>query len=232
MRISEIFRSLQGEGRLTGIPSIFVRVCGCNLFCGFCDTPYASWSPEGAAMPVEDILKSIVELSTPGPVAHVVLTGGEPMIFEDMIPLTAALREMGKHITIETAGTRYLPVQCDLMSISPKLSNSIPEEIDDPRRIAQHEATRHNPQVIKKLLAEFDYQLKFVVGSLADCQEVEKYLAALPLIDRRRAMLMPQGSDQSQLAEMANWLEPYCREHELTFCPRKQIEWFGAGRGK
>ena len=56
MLISEIFYSLQGEGELTGVPSVFVRTSGCNLRCNWCDTPYASWSPEGEQMTIGDIV--------------------------------------------------------------------------------------------------------------------------------------------------------------------------------
>ena len=164
MRIAEIFRSLQGEGRLTGTESVFVRVCGCNLRCGYCDTRYASWSPEGREMTVPEILAKVEDLATPGPVRHVVLTGGEPMLFDELVPLSDALRQGGWHITVETSGTRYLPVACDLMSISPKLSNSSPPE-SDPRRLAYHEENRHDPQVIMRLIVEYDYQFKFVVGA-------------------------------------------------------------------
>ena len=232
MLITEIFRSLQGEGRLTGAECAFVRVCGCNLRCGYCDTAYASWTPEGREMTAAEILERVHELAIPGPVRHIVLTGGEPMLFGEIVPLGIALRQAGWHITIETSGTRYLPVACDLMSISPKLSNSTPPPDGDPRRVARHEANRHEPQVVGRLIAEYDYQFKFVVGAPADCREVEDYLAAMPQIDRRRAMLMPQGVETAALEKIAQWLEPYCAEHGLTFCPRKHIEWFGAGRGK
>jgi 7-carboxy-7-deazaguanine synthase len=232
MRISEIFRSLQGEGRLTGVECVFVRACGCNLRCGYCDTPYASSSPEGKEMTVGEILERVEELKTPGPLRHIVLTGGEPMLFDELLPLGDALKQAAWHITVETSGTRYLPVACDLMSISPKLSNSTPVISSDPRILSQHEEYRHEPLVIQRLIAEYDYQFKFVVGEPADCEEVEKYLAATPAIDRRRAMLMPQGVEMAELAKIAQWLEPYCMQHGLTFCPRKHIEWFGAGRGK
>jgi 7-carboxy-7-deazaguanine synthase len=231
MRISEIFFSLQGEGRLTGTESVFVRVCGCNLHCGYCDTAYASWSPDGKEMPVAQILEHVEKLDIRGAKRHVVLTGGEPMLFDEIVPLSRSLKERGWHITVETSGTRYLPVACDLMSISPKMSNSTPRDVD-PRRITQHEAARHDPQIIGRLIDEYDYQLKFVVGELADCQEVEEYLAAIPQIDRHRTMLMPQGVELAELEKMAEWLEPYCTEHGVTFCPRKHIEWFGGGRGK
>ncbi|MCC6124499.1 MAG: 7-carboxy-7-deazaguanine synthase QueE [Pirellulales bacterium] len=231
MRISEIFRSLQGEGRLTGTECAFVRACGCNLRCGYCDTLYASWSPEGVEMPVAEILERIEQLAIPGPQRHVVLTGGEPMLFDEMVSLSLALRNAGWHITVETSGTRYLPVACDLMSISPKLSNSTPVQSNDPRILARHEENRREPNVIERLIADCDYQFKFVVETPADCREVEEYLAARPQIDRRRAMLMPQGVDPAELEKIARWLEPYCAEHRLMFCPRKQIEWFGARRG-
>jgi len=160
-----------------------------------------------------------------------VLTGGEPMLFSELIPLAAALRRGDHHVTIETAGTLYLPVGCDLMSISPKLSNSTPSPDQEPLWARRHERTRHAPEVIRRLVAEYEYQLKFVVDRIEDCQEVEQYLTAFPEINRARVMLMPQGADADSLARKAEWLEPYCVEHGLAFCPRRQIEWFGLARG-
>ncbi len=257
MRIAEIFRSLQGEGRLTGVESIFVRIAGCNLRCGYCDTPYASWTPEGEELSVTEILDRAEQLrQSPRPafidtvsplpkgegtgVRHVVLTGGEPMLFAELVPLAAELRQRGWHVTIETAGTLYRPVTCDLMSISPKLSNSSPFPTnlrsvagEGPGvRAKLHALHRHAPEVIRRLIAEHDYQLKFVVDCPADCQEVLAYLATFPEIERSRVLLMPQGVDAAELAEKALWLEPYCAAHALTFCPRRQIEWFGTERGR
>src|SRR5450432_1848314 len=125
MFISEIFYSLQGEGELTGVPSVFVRTSGCNLRCNWCDTPYASWNPEGETISVSEILARIQNY----PTHHVVLTGGEPMIAKEMPELAAAIEELGHHITIETAGT-IAPngVACDLASLSPKLKNSTPDD--------------------------------------------------------------------------------------------------------
>ncbi|MBN1910605.1 MAG: 7-carboxy-7-deazaguanine synthase QueE [Pirellulales bacterium] len=227
MRICELFRSRQGEGRLRGTPSVFVRTSGCNLRCGYCDTPYASWTPEGDDVTVDEILRQVKEFGD----EHVVLTGGEPMLFAELAPLSEGLRQQGRHITVETSGTIYLPVECDLMSISPKLSNSTPSLERDLRWPARHERARHMPEVIRRLVAEYDYQVKFVVDRPADCLEVEEYLAQFPEIDRARVMLMPQGTDAAGLAEKAQWLQPYCRLHELEYCPRQQIEWFGATRG-
>jgi 7-carboxy-7-deazaguanine synthase len=261
MRIAEIFRSFQGEGRLTGTESIFVRTSGCNLRCRYCDTPYASWTPEGEDLSAREILARVERLaeepwstsclpedrSTPeggSPIfvgrksgqspayqGHIVVTGGEPMLFADVVSLCAAFHAQAMHITIETAGTLYQPVECDLMSISPKLSNSSPLSEEDPRGICRHEQGRHAPGVIRRLATQYDCQFKFVVDCPADCQEVEEYLAELPEIGRDRVMLMPQGTDAAELAEKARWLAPYCAEHGLSFCPRRQIEWFGSQRG-
>jgi 7-carboxy-7-deazaguanine synthase len=225
MRIAEIFASIQGEGFLTGTPSVFIRASGCNLRCWYCDTQYASWHPEGKDLSVDAIVARAMALEG----THVVLTGGEPMLFAELIPLAARLRERGRHITVETAGTLYLPLACDLMSISPKLSNSTP--LRDPRWAARHEKARHEPEVIRRLTAEYEYQLKFVIDRPDDCREVETYLAGFPQIDRSRVMLMPQGTDPATLEAKAAWLEPYCESHGLRYCPRRQIEWFGLVRG-
>jgi 7-carboxy-7-deazaguanine synthase len=261
MRIAEIFRSLQGEGSLTGTESIFVRVSGCNLRCRFCDTPYASWNPEGEDLSIEAILAKIDDLrqrpmpeflkpltveattaaptqstaDTPSPAPaprHIVLTGGEPMMFEDTAPLTAKLGQEGWHITIETSGTLYLPVTCHLMSISPKLSNSIPHDIQGPHWAMHHAKHRHAPKTIERLLAEFDYQLKFVIDTPADCEEVQDYLEELPKVDSNRVWLMPQGVVSEELTAKSEWLESYCRAQGFHFCPRRHIEWFGSKRGR
>jgi 7-carboxy-7-deazaguanine synthase len=246
MRIAEIFRSLQGEGRLTGTESIFVRTSGCNLRCRFCDTPYASWTPEGEELSVAEILQRVERLRreepplwlaeflqarAAGKVRHVVLTGGEPMLCAELVSLSDELRDAGWHITIETSGTVYRPVACDLMSISPKLSNSAPPPDAEPQWTALHALHRHAPEVIRRLMAEYDCQLKFVVDRPADCREVETYLAALAEVPADRVMLMPEGADAETLAGRTAWLAPYCTERSYRFCPRRQIEWFGAERG-
>ena len=227
MKIAEIYKSVQGEGLLTGVESTFVRASGCNLRCWYCDTPYASWQPEGEDLAVHEILGRIEALGA----EHVVLTGGEPMLFAELLPLAARLQERGLHITIETAGTLYLPVACALMSISPKLANSTPNVDQAGRWRERHERARHVPEVIRRLVAEYAYQFKFVIDTPADCDEVEQYLEQFPEIDRGRVMLMPQGTDAATLARHDDWLEPYCRMHNLHYSPRKHIEWFGLVRG-
>lgn len=212
---------------MTGTQSVFVRASGCNLRCWFCDTPYTSWEPEGDDLSIDEIVRQVDKHDC----AHVVITGGEPMLFAELIPLTQSLSAAGRHITVETAGTLYLPVACHLMSISPKLSNSAPPADRDERWRRRHERSRHAPEVIRALVAEYEHQLKFVVDSPADCQEVEQYVHDFPEISRANVMLMPQGTDRAELARHEVWLRPYCEEHGLTYCPRRHIEWWGHRRG-
>jgi 7-carboxy-7-deazaguanine synthase len=228
MRVAEIFQSVQGEGLLTGTQSVFVRAAGCNLRCWYCDTPYASWEPEGDDLSVEEIARQVFDYDCD----HVVLTGGEPMLFAELIPLCEMLKQQDLHLTVETAGTLYLPVLCDLMSISPKMQNSAPGESTNQRWQQRHERTRHAPEIIRRLVDEYPYQIKFVVDQPEDLSDINEYLELHPWVSRERVLLMPQGRTAGELAEKAVWLEPYCQTNDLHFCPRKHAEWFGLVRGK
>ena len=225
MRISEIFYSVQGEGELTGVPSVFVRTSGCNLRCAWCDTPYASWNPEGQERSVSEILEEVNR----HPTDFVVVTGGEPMITKGIHELAAGLRAAGKHITIETAAT-VAPdgIACDLASLSPKMSNSTPSlEQAGPWR-ERHEKTRSNPAVIADWLAQYPFQLKFVVSSPADLEEIGILLNALPMpVPAHKALLMPQGITPAELAVRTSWLVDVCKTHGYRFCTRLHIDLFG-----
>lgn len=227
MKIAEIYHSIQGEGLLTGRESVFVRTSGCNLRCWFCDTPFTSWAPEGDDLSVDEILERVDEYQCD----HVVLTGGEPMLYAELVPLAAALKRQRRHITIETAGTLFLPVACDLMSISPKLANSTPSIEKHAQWSVRHERTRHVPDVIRQLVGQYEYQIKFVVDQPDDFPEIEQYLRDFPEIQKDRVLLMPQGTNLEQLGRHATWLKPYCREKGFRYCPRRHIEWFGLVRG-
>ncbi|MFT5301425.1 MAG: 7-carboxy-7-deazaguanine synthase [Mariniblastus sp.] len=229
MLISEIYQSRQGEGLLTGTPSVFVRTSGCNLRCGFCDTPFASWEPEGRQLSIPEILAEI-EACADG-AQHVVMTGGEPMLPKAIEELSGILAERGFHCTIETAGTIYRELPCDLMSISPKFSNSDPELGRAGEWRAKHQAARNRLDVVAKLIDQYPFQLKFVVDTIADLDEIEVYLGRLGELDSKRVLLMPQGVTQAELEQRAEWLEPVCEQRAFTFCPRKHIEWYGNRRG-
>ncbi|MDC0283986.1 7-carboxy-7-deazaguanine synthase QueE [Mariniblastus sp.] len=229
MLISEIYCSRQGEGILTGTQSVFVRTSGCNLRCGFCDTPFASWSPQGDFMQIEEIVHRIHESA--GGAKHVVITGGEPMIAKDLAGLCKKIRSCGFHITIETAGTVVQEVDCQLMSISPKFGNSDPTLARAGEWRQRHVATRYQPQVVTQLIRDYDFQLKFVLDVPEDIDEILDYLDVLGQPVGDRVLLMPQGVDQDALEKRRRWLEPLCEKRGFVFCPRMHIEWYGNRRG-
>ncbi len=230
MRIAEIFYSIQGEGRLAGVPSVFVRTSGCNLRCRWCDTPYASWNPEGSEMTVPEILQEVKKHSA----RHVVVTGGEPMIAREIGSLLQALRDAGKHITIETAGT-VAPggVPCDLASLSPKLKNSIPDpEIFGKTWTERHEATRWQPEIIREWASGYDHQIKWVVASYQDILEVEKLLKEAGLVTLPdQILLMPEGRNVAELRQRADQVVEWCKTRGWRYCPRLHIDLFGNTRG-
>lgn len=226
MKIAEIFYSVQGEGMLAGTPSVFVRTSGCNLRCTWCDTPYTSWTPEGAAMSVDDIVTEVRR----HPASHVVVTGGEPMIQPAIVELTHALHHASLHITIETAGTVWAPVVCDLMSISPKLANSTPLQREAGRWAAVHERLRQQPDIVRRLMAGYGYQLKFVIAAPADMEEVERLIDCV-YADRSRVALMPEGTDAATLSERGRWLVEICKERGYRFSPRLHVMLWGNRRG-
>ncbi len=226
MKIAEIFYSIQGEGILVGVPSVFVRTSGCNLRCTWCDTPYTSWKPEGADLSVDEIAARVVAFHA----SHVVVTGGEPMIAPGIIQLTKALREAALHITVETAGTFYTDVACDLMSISPKLSNSTPREREGGRWAAQHDRLRYQPDVLRRLIEEYEYQLKFVVSSGEDLREIAVMRQELG-VPQSKIVLMPEGTDRDLLRERGLWLAELCKTEGYRYSPRLHIDLWGDQRG-
>jgi len=139
-----------------------------------------------------------------------------------------ALSEMlhPRHITIETAGTVFAPVHCDLMSISPKLANSTPEG----QWAKQHDRLRIQPEVLQRLMTAYDYQLKFVIAKEEDVAEVETLLESLRA-DRGKAILMPEGTDAAVLRERSVWLAEICKQSGLRFSPRLHVDLYGNRRG-
>jgi len=229
--ISESFVSIQGEGKLTGVPSWFLRLAGCNLRCAWCDTPYASWSPEYESRSMDDL---VAEARSSG-VRHAVLTGGEPMIFKQLAPLTHALGEGGMHITIETAGTVTLPgVRCDLMSLSPKLANSTPT--GDPRDptgawARRHESRRLSFDALNELVASSpDRQIKFVVTGPADLPEIGTVLGRIRGIEPGDVVLMPEGVTVPDPGDVA-WIVEACRTRGWRYGDRLHIRLFGDTKG-
>lgn len=228
MKLAELFYSIQGEGKLAGVPSVFVRASGCNLRCAWCDTPYASWDPQGLDLTLERILEQVDAF----PARHVVLTGGEPMIMPEIEPLCTALRDRGLHITMETAATVYRPVSIDLASLSPKLSNSTPHQRAAGRFAAAHSRQRLNLPVIQQFInAAPDFQLKFVVSDERDLTEIDQILHGLNGWTPPDVLLMPEGTDQATLNSRAGWIAEICKQTGYRFCPRLHIALYGNTRG-
>ncbi|MBK9991931.1 MAG: 7-carboxy-7-deazaguanine synthase QueE [Verrucomicrobia bacterium] len=229
MLVSEIFYSLQGEGELIGVPSVFVRLSGCNLRCNWCDTPFASWNPEGETLSIDQI---IAQVST-FPARHVVLTGGEPMIASGIRELATEIKQLGYHITIETAAT-IAPegIPCDLASLSPKLANSAPDERLPVLWRERHEKLRWQPEVVRAWLTQYPYQLKFVVATETDVDEIESMLCELgEPVPRAKVLLMPEGTSLETLRTRSGWLSELCKARGYRYAPRLHIELYGNRRG-
>ncbi len=217
MLINEIFYSLQGEGLLAGVPSIFIRLAGGPLRCKWCDTKYAWEKTSGTEYTVAEIIRKIQKFKS----KFVVITGGEPMMDADIVQLTKSLKDCDKHITIETCGIAYIPdVQCDLMSISPKLSNSVP---DDPKLAKIHEDSRLDIAILGILVENYNYQLKFVVDSEADLDEIDQTIKELGNIDLDKVMLMPQASTRTDLLNKSPMIAEICKSSGYNFCQRLQV---------
>lgn len=227
MKIADLFFSIQGEGRLAGVPSAFVRTTGCPLRCGWCDSDYTSWHPQGDEMTVAQILARLADF----PTRHVVVTGGEPLIASGIEELCSGLRAAGYHITIETAAVVFKEVACDLASVSPKLSNSIPYEREGGRWAERHDRLRLRPDVLQAFLDRSDYQLKFVIERIEDVEEAREIVASLCGVDPTKVLLMPQGTNREELDRRAAWLVEVCKQHGYRYCPRLHIELFGNRRG-
>ncbi|MGE5611792.1 MAG: 7-carboxy-7-deazaguanine synthase QueE [Bacillota bacterium] len=228
MKVSELFYSIQGEGKLTGVPSVFVRASGCNLRCTWCDTPYASWLAEGTDLPVDQIVHQVAQY----PTTHVVITGGEPLIMPDIQHLCQILKSAGYHLTIETAATLYKPLPIDLASLSPKLSNSTPWNREDGRFAQAHEKNRLNQAAIQQFIDTApQFQLKFVVAHEQDLTEIQILLKDLHGWQPADVLLMPEGTTADILASRALWIVEVCKQTGFRYCPRLHVDLFGNRRG-
>lgn len=216
MKISEIFYSLQGEGFLAGVPSIFIRMAGCPLKCNWCDTKYAWDKESGQEFGVEQIISRIEQWLC----KNAVITGGEPIIDSDLSRLTHSLKKSGKHITIETSGIEFVSgLECDFMSISPKLSNA-----------GQNNAV--NIEALNRFIAEYNYQLKFVAENEKDLLEIESVLSKLENIDRNKVCIMPQAACRQQYLEKAPFIAELCIKNGFSFSPRLHILLWDNQRGR
>jgi len=152
------------------------------------------------------------------------------MVDPDLLQLVRQLKAAGKHITIETAGIAYVPdMPCDLMSISPKLSNSVPEE---PKLAAIHKNSKLDLAVLGALIDNYNYQLKFVVDSEADLPEIEKTIEKLENANRQKIMLMPQAATRQELLDKSPMVAELCKRTGFAFSQRLQVLLWNNQKGK
>jgi 7-carboxy-7-deazaguanine synthase len=227
--INELFYSIQGEGKLAGEPSVFVRTSGCNLRCWFCDFYHTSWEPTHAWMGVDRIVEEVTEHDS---ATHVVITGGEPMIHDEIEPLITKLSELGYHITVETNGTIHRDASIDLASISPKLASSTPTPDRDPKGDGEwaerHENGRIDITALAPLVEDYDFQLKFVVTGRDDMPEIESLLerlreATTATVRDADVLLMPEGMTSKQLAETREQTAQLAMEYGYRYTPRLDV---------
>ena len=228
--VSEIFYSIQGEGRLAGMPSVFVRLAGCSLRCKWCDTAYAWGQGDSEAMAAESIVAKVQNYNC----RHVVVTGGEPLEAENLVYLLELLTSAGLHITLETACLEFIPVPCDLVSISPKLSNSYPDDID----VKEYSQKCLNPSAIAAYMRQYETQLKFVVSCDEDVSEIKALLEIIsdrtaidPSEIQDRVMLMPKAAGRQQYREIAPLVAELCLKYGYCFSPRLHVEYWGNTKG-
>jgi organic radical activating enzyme len=216
-RIAETFYSIQGEGATAGVPAVFVRLQGCSVACGWCDTRY-SWDPAGGR---EVELPALLDEVAAFPCRRVVITGGEPLESPLFVPLATALAGRGYAIEVETSGILEPPASVDggiQWNVSLKLAGSgVPESV------------RINPAAIRAFRARRAWW-KLVVSEPDEIGEVLQ-LAERFALPRERVLLQPEGLRAEELAARTPWVVELCKAHGFRFSPRLHILIWGPRRG-
>ncbi|WP_411963641.1 7-carboxy-7-deazaguanine synthase QueE [Haloferax sp. YSMS24] len=229
--INELFASLQGEGKLAGVPSTFVRTSGCNLRCWFCDSYHTSWDPTHAWMGVDEIVTEVGSLAP----SHVVVTGGEPLVHDETTSLLSELAD-DYHLTVETNGTLTTDAPIDLASISPKLASSTPTPENAPADTDpgvwtdRHESARIDLDSLASLVEHADdFQLKFVVTGRDDVPEIQSLVDDVRGVTAREVrdsdvLLMPEGQTRDALARTRTEVAELAAEFGYRYTPRLHVD--------
>lgn len=245
--VVELFHSVQGEGIYTGVPSIFLRVTGCNLRCVFkdsiCDTSYTSFNPEKPIFAdLDELADAIHELYIKYPnTKHLVITGGEPMLYkEGIIELLDGISYMNFHVTVETNGTLGIIEELngeynyiDLYSVSPKLSTSVDRDLKylTASKMHQHNKTRIQYDKLSQFFTHpnrSQTQLKFVYSNEDSVTEIKKIVNELNdkyncAIQPEDIMLMPEGTRSRHLRHNQTPCVEVCIREGWRFCDRLHI---------
>ncbi len=234
VKISELCTVVQGEGSLMGVPHVLIRTIGCPLKCEFgsskCDTPYSK-SGEGK-FSLDDV--GILLSSVRGTVYHVMITGGEPTIHDELlIELIKMCKRFSMHITIETAGFKHREVfsLVGLVSLSPKMSNSIPSGTE--RDMYIHNMARSKTEEMKKMITTArDYQLKYVVANQKDIDEAIEHSQSITEdlhVPMSKIWLMPEGDTPELLAKSRKLIIESCIKIGTNYSDRLHIVAYGEG---
>jgi 7-carboxy-7-deazaguanine synthase len=231
--INEVFYSLQGEGKLAGTPSLFVRTSGCNLRCWFCDSYHTSWEPTHGWVEID----RLVSKARSRDVEHVVVTGGEPMLHDEIETLLSRLGAEGYHVTVETNGTIHRDTHVDLASISPKLASSTPTPERPPAGgdadvwpwADRHDRERIDLGALAALIEDYSFQLKFVVTERADVEEATDLIEELREETTTRirdsdVLLMPEGTTRERLADTREVTANLALEYGYRYTPRLHVD--------
>ncbi|WP_444902229.1 7-carboxy-7-deazaguanine synthase QueE [Microbulbifer sp. SSSA007] len=187
LRISEIFYSLQGEARESGLPTVFVRLTGCPLRCTYCDSEYAFYG--GERMTLEQILHQVKS----HPARHVCVTGGEPLAQPNCLPLLESLCDEGYSVSLETSGA--MPVD----QVDPRVSRVV--DLKTPASGEQHRNRMENMQVLTR-----DDQIKFVICDRGDYEWARFTLDQYSLPERVGEVLFSPSYEQLQARQLAEWI--------------------------
>ncbi len=185
-RITEIFYSLQGETRTVGLPTVFVRLTGCPLRCGYCDTEYAFYG--GQKMDISDIVEQVAAYKP----RYVCVTGGEPLAQPNCIPLLTALCDLGVEVSIETSGAM------DISKVDPRVIR-----VMDLKTPGSGEESKNRYDNIA--LLETKDQLKFVICHREDYDWACEVLAEYQLSDHCEVLFSPIHGELKP-ADLADWI--------------------------